>query len=165
MRHRASHPSFKGRTVASFYHRIFAAIDGSATESAVIERTLQIASANGAEILFGHVVDSLPSDMNSTNAKLLAEEEEKLMRERLAPVFERIEADPSIPEYDFQLRVGRVADVLLDDLIEPYEPDLVICGERGYSNFKYAFVGSVSKRIVHDAKCDVLVVKPKDLQL
>ena len=151
--------------MGSFYKRIFAAIDGSATEDAVIERAIQIASNHGAEILFGHVVDSLPSDMNSTNAKLLAQEEEKLMRERLAPVFDRIEDDPSIPGYEFRLHVGRVADVLMEDLIEPFDPDLVICGERGYSNFKYAFVGSVSKRIVHDAKCDVLVVKPKDLQI
>ena len=151
--------------MASSYKRIFAAIDGSATQDAVIERALEMASNHGAEILFGHVVDSLPSDMNSTNSKLLAEEEEKLMRERLAPVFDRIEGDPSIPGYEFRLHVGRVADVLLEDLITPYDPDLVICGERGYSNFKYAFVGSVSKRIVHDAKCDVLVVKPKDLQL
>ena len=148
--------------MASSYKRIFAAIDGSATQDAVIERALQMASNHGAEILFGHVVDSLPSDMNSTNAKLLAEEEEKLMRERLAPVFDRIEDDPNIPGYEFRLHVGRVADVLMEDLITPYDPDLVICGERGYSNFKYAFVGSVSKRIVHDAKCDVLVVKLKD---
>lgn len=151
--------------MASLYKRIFAAIDGSATEDAVIERTLDIAANHGAEVMFGHVVDSLPSDMNSTNAKLLAEEEEKLMRERLAPVFDRAEADPNIPACEFRLGVGRVADVLMEDLIEPFNPDLVVCGERGYSNFKYAFVGSVSKRIVHDAKCDVLVVKPKDLQL
>ncbi len=151
--------------MASLYKRIFAAIDGSATEDAVIERALEIASNYGAEILFGHVVDSLPSDMNSTNAKLLAEEEERLMRERLAPVFQRVDESPSISGCDFCLRVGRVADVLMEDLIEPFDPDLVICGERGYSNFKYAFVGSVSKRIVHDAKCDVLVVKPKELQL
>lgn len=150
--------------MTQLYQRIFAAIDGSATEDAVIERAIQVASNHGAEIVFGHVVDSLPSDMNSTNSKLLAEEEEKLMRERLAPVFERIDADSNIVGYDFRLRVGRVADVLIEDLIEPYDPDLVICGERGYSSFKYAFVGSVSKRIVHDAKCDVLVVKPKGLQ-
>lgn len=151
--------------MASFYKRIFVAIDGSATQDAVIERAFEIASNHGAQLLFGHVVDSLPSDMNSTNSKLLAEEEEKLMRERLAPVFERIDNEPSIPGYEFSLHVGRVADVLMEDLIEPYDPDLVICGERGYSSFKYAFVGSVSKRIVHDAKCDVLVVKLKDLQL
>lgn len=151
--------------MSSFYKRIFAAIDGSATEEAVIERAIRIASNHGAEIMFGHVVDSLPSDMNSMNSKLLAEEEDKLMRERLAPVFQRIDSDPSISGYDFQLRVGRVADVLMDDLIDPFNPDLVICGERGYSDFKYAFVGSVSKRIVRDAKCDVLVVKPKGVQL
>ena len=81
------------------------------------------------------------------------------MRERLQPVFDRVEADPRIPSVDFRMRVGRVGEELIEELIEPYGPDLVICGERGYSDFKYAFVGSVSKRLVRDARCDVLVVK------
>ncbi|MEG0505053.1 MAG: universal stress protein, partial [Raoultibacter sp.] len=38
-------------------------------------------------------------------------------------------------------------------------PDLVICGERGLSNIKYAFVGSVSTHLIRSVRCDVLVVK------
>lgn len=148
--------------MASLYERIFAAIDGSGTEGAVIERALELAAENGAELVLGHVVDALPGEANSANCRMLAEEEERAMRERLAPVFERVEADPRIPSVDFRLRVGRVGETLVDDLIAPYDPDLVICGERGYSDFKYAFVGSVSKRLVRDAACDVLVVKGSD---
>lgn len=145
--------------MANLYKRIFAAIDGSATEDAVIERAVALASENGAELVLGHVVDALPSDVNGANSKMLAEEEERIMRERLAPLFERIAVEGRIPSVDFRLRVGRVGETLVDDLIAPCEPDLVVCGERGYSDFKYAFVGSVSKRLIRDARCDVLVVK------
>lgn len=145
--------------MANLYKRIFAAVDGSATEDAVIERALELAAENGAELVLGHVVDVLPGDVNSGNYRMLAEEEERIMRERLQPVFDRVEADPRIPSVDFRMRVGRVGEELIEELIEPYGPDLVICGERGYSDFKYAFVGSVSKRLVRDARCDVLVVK------
>lgn len=145
--------------MTQLYSRIFAAIDGSSTQDAVIERALALASAHGAELMLGHVVDTLPSEANGTNYRMLAEEEESLMRERLAPVFARIEADPRIPSASFKLKVGRIGDTLVEELIEPYNPDLVICGERGFSDLKYAFVGSVSKQLVREARCDVLVVK------
>ena len=145
--------------MASPYKRIFAAIDGSSAEDAVIERALDLAAQSGGERGLGPVVDARPRDLHSANSRLLAEEEERILRERLAPVFERVDADPRIPAVDFRLGVGRVGEALVEDLIEPCSPDLVVCGERGYSDFKYAFVGSVSKRLVRDAKCDVLVVK------
>ena len=54
--------------------------------------------AHHAELMFAHVVDVLPSDANGINYKMLAAEEEAIMRERLAPVFERVEADEAIPD-------------------------------------------------------------------
>ena len=50
-------------------------------------------------------------------------------------------------------------NTLQKQLIEPTEPDLVICGERGLSNIKYVFVGSVSTYLIRNVRCDVLVVK------
>ena len=46
---------------------------------------------------------------------------------------------------------------------ENRDPDLVICGVRGLSNIKYAFVGSVSTHLIRNVKCDVLVVRPETL--
>ena len=36
---------------------------------------------------------------------------------------------------------------------------LELCGERGLSNIKYVFVGSVSTYLIRNLRCDVLVVK------
>ena len=52
-----------------------------------------------------------------------------------------------------------LTDTLTEQLIEPFKPDLVICGERGLSNIKYVFVGSVSTYLIRNLRCDVLVVK------
>ena len=57
------------------------------------------------------------------------------------------------------MRAGRITDTLSQQLIEPSDPDLVICGERGLSNIKYVFVGSVSTYLIRNIRCDVLVVK------
>lgn len=149
----------KGFAMSQLYSRIFVAIDGSSTQDVVIERAIALAGAHHAELMFAHVVDVLPSDANGINYKMLATEEEAVMRERLAPVFERVEADEDIPGCSFALRVGRVGETLMEELVGPYDPDLIVCGERGFSDFKYAFVGSVSKYLIRESRCDVLVVK------
>ena len=57
------------------------------------------------------------------------------------------------------MRAGRITDTLAEQMIEPFGPDLVVCGERGLSNIKYAFVGSISTFLIRNVRCDVLVVK------
>ena len=52
----------------------------------------------------------------------------------------------------------------MDDLIKPFNPDLVICGVRGLSSIKYAFVGSISTHLVRHVECDVLVVRPEAIE-
>ena len=46
------------------YVRIFASLDGASTQYAVARRALSIAHDNNAEVLFGHVIDSVPYEAN-----------------------------------------------------------------------------------------------------
>ena len=142
----------------STYHRIFAALDGTDAQNAVLDRAVALARANGAELFLAHVVDSLPTDANGTDYQALASGVREAMEETLAPVLDELAADPAVPACSFKVGVGRVPDVL-GDLVEEWNPDLVVCGERGYSDIKYAFVGSVSKHLIRTCRCDVLVVK------
>ena len=88
---------------------------------------------------------------------------EQRIEDALHELFERARADENIPALDIQVRAGRINDTLTESLIKPFNPDLVICGVRGLSNLKYAFVGSVSTYLIRHMKCDVLVVKPEAL--
>jgi nucleotide-binding universal stress UspA family protein len=70
--------------------------------------------------------------------------------------------DECVPSVTVEVKMGsKIAETLEKDLIEPFNPDLVICGVRGLSNIRYAFVGSVSTQLVHNMRCDVLVVHPE----
>ena len=51
----------------STYQRIFAALDGTDAQNAVIRRAVALARANGAALYFAHVVDSLPADANGAD--------------------------------------------------------------------------------------------------
>lgn len=145
------------------YKRIFAALDGATTQHLVAEHAYEIAAREGASILFGHVVDSAPFESTGIDYEALCETTKERIEEDLAEVFEQVRNCESIPEAEFQVRAGRINDTLVNRMLEPYDPDLVICGERGFSNFRYAFVGSVSTNLIHMTSCDILVIKkPKD---
>ena len=136
--------------MAQEYARIFAALDGASTQEAVAQRAVTLAADNHAKLMFGHVIDSVPYEASGVDFEALCAEGKK-----------RIEADqnPDIPSVEVSVHAGRIADTLEHELIEPFEPNLVVCGERGLSNIKYVFVGSVSTFLIRNLRCDVLVVK------
>ena len=147
------------------YQRIFAALDGASTQEAVAQRAAALAADNGARLLFGHVIDSVPNEANGADYEALCAEGVARIEDELAD--ELVEAraflpcsrNPAIPSVEVRVRAGRVAETLAEQLIEPFAPDLVVCGERGLSNIKYVFVGSVSTYLIRNLRCDVLVVK------
>ena len=145
------------------YNKIFAALDGGATQEAVARRALSIAHDNNAEVLFGHVIDSVPYEANGIDFAALSEDGRQRIEEALEPYFTRARGDECIPSMELKVRAGRVSETLIETLIDPFNPDLVICGVRGLSTIKYAFVGSVSTHLIRNVKCDVLVVRPEVL--
>ena len=145
------------------YNRIFAALDGGSTQEAVARRALSIAHDNNADVVFGHVIDSVPYEANGIDFAALIEDGNMRIEESIGNYLARARKDDCIPSVEVKVRAGRVAETLVEALIEPFEPDLVICGVRGLSNIKYAFVGSVSTHLIRNVNCDVLVVRPEAL--
>lgn len=143
----------------SQYKRIFAALDGGKTQDMVAERAIDLAAREHAELLFGHVVDSVPYEAAGTDFAALAADVKEKLEEGLADKLESARNNPDIPSVDVVVKAGRITETLSEQIIEPFEPDLVICGERGLSNIKYVFVGSVSTYLIRNLRCDVLVVK------
>lgn len=141
------------------YQRIFAALDGASTQKAVAQRAVALAADNEAQLLFGHVIDSVPNEANGADYDALCAEGLARIEEELAGELREARGNASIPSVDVQVRAGRVAETLAEQLVEPFSPDLIVCGERGLSNIKYVFVGSVSTYLIRNMRCDVLVVK------
>ena len=53
---------------------------------------------------------------------------------------------------------GHPASVILQEITEE-KIDLVIMGSRGYGPISGSLLGSVSQRVLHNARCPVLIVK------
>lgn len=141
------------------YNRIFAALDGGKTQNMVAERAIELAADTNASLMFGHVVDSVPYEATGTDFAALAADMKAKLEESIADPLEAARNNPNIPEVQVVVKAGRITETLNEQIIEPYDPDLVICGERGLSNIKYVFVGSVSTYLIRNLRCDVLVVK------
>ena len=143
----------------SQYKRIFAALDGGKTQDMVAERAIELAANEHAELLFGHVVDSVPYEAAGTDFAALAADVKEKLEASIAGQLEAARNNPDIPSVEVVVKAGRITETLSEQIIEPFDPDLVICGERGLSNIKYVFVGSVSTYLIRNLRCDVLVVK------
>ncbi len=141
------------------YKRVFAALDGGSTQEEVAERAIQVAALNHAELMFGHVIDSVPDSLTGTDYQELAATVRKRLEDSLGDILTEARNSPDIPSVEVVVKVGRIQETIHDLMIKPFEPDLVICGERGLSNITYVFVGSVSTYLIRHVRCDVLVVK------
>ena len=146
------------------YNKILAALDGAATQEAVIRRTFSIAHDNNAEVLLAHVIDSRLFETGGVRGEEIAKSNRDAIEKELARYLNRAKNDPHIPNVDIKVTVGNIAESLVNDIAKDYDPDLVICGVRGLSSIKYAFVGSVSTYLIRHMKCDVLVVRPEVIE-
>ena len=144
------------------YNKVFAALDDGGTRLAVARRALSIAHDNNAQVMLCHAINGSLLEQAGVNGDEVAQKSREALEESLERQLARAMNDPCIPSVEVRVEAGRTEDVL-GELAEEFKPDLVICGVRGLSSVKYAFVGSVSTYLVRHMECDVLVVRPEAL--
>lgn len=150
--------------MSEYYTRVFVAIDGSDMQETVLNKAIRIASTNHAELFIGHVVDTSGTDAGVLNTDELVESIKARMEENLKGILDTARNDANIPAVHFELAAGPITDTMVERFIKPFKPNLVICGERGFSSVKYMFVGSVSTYLIRAMNCDVLVVKRREAE-
>lgn len=148
--------------MSQYYTRVFVAIDGGKMQEEVLEKAIRIASTNHAELFVGHVVDTSGTDANVISTNDLVASIKERMENNLKPIFDAARNDENIPGFTFEVAAGPITDTMVHSFIKPFKPNLVICGERGFSSVKYMFVGSVSTYLIRAMNCDVLVVKHRE---
>lgn len=144
------------------YNKIFAALDGADTQMAVARRALSLAHDNQADVMLAHVVESVELEHAHLDLGEFAEKKKASIEDKLEKQLDRAMHDEHIPSVEVCVRAGCINDTLAE-MAEEFDPDLVICGVRGLSNLKYAFVGSTSTFLTRHMPCDILVVHPETI--
>ena len=134
---------------------ILIAIDGSAGARAAIDEGLELASDSGAEVLFVAIRrPALPVFGDPYWQQSLSNE---LARLRPALKDAVAEAESRGIHADYDLLEGDPAERILE-LARSRDVALIVIGSRGLGAVASVILGSVSKRVLHDADRPVLVV-------
>lgn len=137
---------------------IVAAVDASPAARTVVERAIERADFTDDEL---HVVHTFqpPSTVYPVEGMYLADDEE-FERAEHETVWREVAAlvdDPPVSVKRVELR-GYPASAIVE-YARDLEADLIVVGTRGRGGFASLVLGSTSQAVIHDAHCDVLVVK------
>lgn len=141
------------------YPVILVLLDGTEMQEKVLERAIDIADRNSAKLIIGHAVDSTVLETAGAYPVDLIPGLEKAFKDSIKDMVDAAEKEHPDIDIDMVVKTGRLRETIKDDMLDVYDPDLVICGARGLSPLKYALLGSISTFVVRNAKCDVMVVK------
>lgn len=141
------------------YNKVFVALDGTEEQDTALNRAVAVAKNNHAKLYIGHVMDSTALETAGTYPIDLIPKLEDLFRKSIETTVEAVQNDPDINGVEVVVKYGRVRETLKEELLDPIDPDLVICGARGLSPIKYALLGSISTFLLRATSCDILVVK------
>ena len=140
--------------------RILVAVDGSDASARAVDVAVSVAEASGASVtcvLGWHVEihEGVVVTERSSERWAAVEQRYAALGHQVAdPVAAR---HPGV-DVDVVVRHGSPSKVVVDTATE-LEVDLVVVGSRGRGGFRGLLLGSVSRRVIEDAGCVVLVVR------
>lgn len=140
----------------AIYKKILAAVDFSEHTAAVLKSAMSLAQKYKAELVILHVVEyAWPTDTDNVLAPLELEEDKLLdaARKRLDSLLETLE----LPLAERILVVGRPKQEILQ-LAKRERADLIILGAHGHHGIAN-ILGSNTDGVLHQASCDVLIVR------
>lgn len=135
--------------------RILVAVDGSNFSEKVIQEAIEYARLFKAEVVFVYCHKKYPRLMKQPYRDHMISEIRDETMETVKPYLAQLE-QADIPYVERLLETP--AGVTIAETAENENCDLIIMGSRGLSNLQGLIVGSTTNRVLHLAKCPVLVV-------
>jgi nucleotide-binding universal stress UspA family protein len=140
------------------FSKILVPVDGSDNSLRAFDQAIFIAKSTGAGLTAMHVIESPPTVyvesqklLNDLLAKYRAESEKVLDKCEQIAEKSGVKIETVIAEGDAASNIVGYANK------EGF--NLIIIGSRGLGRFKEMVLGSVSNKVLHHAKCPVLIVK------
>lgn len=142
--------------------KILIAVDGSENANKALIKAKRIGTAFNSEITIVYVMDNILSlsSMNITDYQTYKEPLTDALKKHATKILD--DAMENFKDYNNKVNTvieeGNPAFKLLE-ISEEGDYDLIIIGRRGLGPFSRAVMGSVSNKVVNNAKMSVLVVK------
>jgi nucleotide-binding universal stress UspA family protein len=140
------------------FSKMLVPVDGSDNSFRALDQTIFLAKSTGASATAIHVIENPPT---------VYVESQKLLNDLLAnykaesaKVLDRCKqiADKNGVQIETVIAEGDAASSIVG-YAHKESFDLIVIGSRGLGRFKEMVLGSVSNKVLHHAKCSVLIVK------
>jgi nucleotide-binding universal stress UspA family protein len=143
------------------FERILVSVDGSPDSEKAVAAVREEAQAHGSEVMVVHgrdlaiVAPPAPTGVPPPQAELETEAEaERLVEEALQRLRE---AGVNARGQVLPLR-GRLANQIVE-IAEAENVGVIVLGSRGMSRLQEMVIGSIANKVIHMAKCPVLLVR------
>jgi len=136
--------------------RILAAVDGSAYSDRVLDKAIEYAKLFNGEVLLVYCHKKYPKLLGQPYRDEAISVILNKIEEVLAPYLARLR-DSGVQFT--KLAVEEPAGSMIPTVAKNENCEMIILGSRGKSDFEGLIIGSVTHKVLHLAKCPVLVVK------
>lgn len=141
------------------FQRILLATDGSAAAVAAADYAVQMARCGGGRVFVVHAYPHIPRYLGEPQITDLMTQHVRAGEQVVSPVVEQLreaglEATSEVLEGPPAEAILRVAQVR--------ECDLIIVGNRGQGELSSALLGSVSHKVIANARAPVLVIRASE---
>lgn len=135
--------------------------DFSKNAAQALKFAYALAQKHEAELIVVHVSD-VPTIMNSADRssfRKMEDEKAACLEDHLEDYCaEHIDGSVTTTDIWCEARLCNSTVRGLLEAIHEHQPDLVVMGTRGYSNFRERLMGSTTKKLIAEANCPVLAV-------
>ncbi len=139
------------------YKKILLATDGSENARRAANEAAGFVRELSSHVILVYIVNNPPSQSRMVKANFdvhsLLEEDAKSDIKDTLDIFEEEGL-----AYTLKVAIGDPAAEIIE-VAEKEKADLIVIGSRGLGTIKGVFLGSVSQKVTHHAKCPVMIVK------
>lgn len=139
------------------YTKILLATDGSENAKRAANEAAGLARELSSHVILVYIINNPPSQSRMVKANFdvhsLLEEDAKSEIKHTIDIFEKDSL-----AYTLKVAIGDPAAEIIE-IAEKERADLIVIGSRGLGAIKGVFLGSVSQKVTHHAKCPVMIVK------
>ena len=139
------------------FKTIVLALDGSEESQQAVPLAAELARQDGARIVIAHVEQDV---VGKGGGPIVATEDE--IQAEIRKQAEKLSSDGIETSVEMRnVMLGGPAHAIAE-IADGANADLIVVGTRGHSAVAGLFLGSVTQRLLHIARCPVLVAPPTD---
>jgi len=141
------------------FEKVLLSVDASEDSDKAVQLTKELARIHGSQVLVVHGLDVIVNPSGRSSPPRVEHRESKVDAQQLvdAAVSELRDAGVEVRGQVLPGQ-GRLGQKILKAAAEE-SADLIVLGSRAMSRLEEVVIGSVSHKIVHTAKCPVLLVR------